>query len=97
MKDLDAIDEQRADPGTLDKAAVQSFLEEVGRADMEQFPGVGEGDDVRLQGPHMTGGGLVHEDRLVHLCVFRLQAGARGNGNTPRGRMIRASCRSRLH
>jgi len=54
---------------------VTRFLGEIREAEAETHPGVGLGTDVRLSGPRIVGGALVHDDRVVHLSAFRKQDG----------------------
>ena len=91
---LDAIDESRQQPKEHGQKVAESLLQAAGDSGIEQFPSVGEGDDLRLQGPGITGGGLLHNDRLIHLCVFRMPEQANGSGNT-NNRITRASNRRR--
>lgn len=60
--------------------AVAGFLLEIRQAKTEVRPGVGLGQDVRLTSSRIVGGGLVHEDRVVHLSAFRKQKGTSGAG-----------------
>jgi len=92
---LDAIEHGRRGHAhaVADAEAVASFLREVGKAKAESRPGVGLGEDVRLDGPKVLGGALVHEDRVVHLGAFRKQEG-NGFGSDPRGTV--AETRSRI-
>ena len=91
---LDAIDESRQQPKEPGQEAAKSLLQAAGEADIERFPAVGEGDDLRIQGQGITGGGLLHNDRLVHLCVFRIMGQRSGSGNSD-NRITRASNRRR--
>ena len=54
---------------------VAGFLQEIRDAGTEVHGGVGLGTDVRLSGPRIVGGALVHDDRVVHLSAFRKQDG----------------------
>lgn len=70
-------------PGRKRAAA---FLARVAEAEVETYPGVGLGTDVRLTGRHVVAGGLVHDDRLVHLAAFATSdASSHGNGGRGRG------------
>ena len=91
---LDAIDESRQQQKEPGQEAAKSLLQAAGEADIERFPAVGEGDDLRIQGQGITGGGLLHNDRLVHLCVFRIMGQRSGSGNSD-NRITRASNRRR--
>ena len=69
----------------------EALVEEIGKAKGTKHKALGLGTDVRWTG-RLNGGALLHEERLVHLCVFR--DGAEGNGGGSRmGRMVRASRR----
>ena len=87
---LDAID--AGEPAVAQEASEpRHFLEEAAQAGIERFAAVGEGEDLRLLGAHLTGGALLVQGRVVHLCAFRLNAGA-GFGSKPGGsRLARAS------
>lgn len=90
---LDAIDgemEEKEVPAEVAK----DFLQATSNATVEIFPAVGEGEDHRLQGNGLGGGGLVHQERVVHLCVFKLPDDS-GEELETRGRMLRASMRRR--
>ncbi len=91
---LDAIDAMQA--GSEGAATAtddpQVMLDDTAKAAVERFPAVGEGEDLRLHGERLTGGALVKEDRVIHLCAFRLQV--RGNAADHGGsRFARASQR----
>ena len=77
----------------------QALLREVEAARVTEHEALGLGTDLRFEGSGLNGGALVHEGRLMHLCVFRDEQGSRGNGddwNAWRiGRMARASRRRR--
>lgn len=88
---LDAIEGAPATAAPeLDVAA--AFLRAVGAAETRSFSAVGLGEDVRLQGGGVSGAALVADDRVVHLCAFRLAA---GGAPATRTAMSRASDRRR--
>lgn len=75
---LDALD--RADsahqkeektilPGPDD---VESFLRRVSTGKTKKYPAVGEGDDIRLASPGLTGAALAAHGRVVHLSAFAI-------------------------
>ncbi|MCF8003704.1 MAG: hypothetical protein K9L32_05770 [Chromatiaceae bacterium] len=68
---LDALDAANA-PMAPQPPAPQPWLERIATAEIERFAAVGEGEDWRLSGAGLAGGALVKDDRLVHLCAFRL-------------------------
>jgi len=91
---LDAIDTGEAAAAPEAPEEPRRFLEEAAQAGIERFAAVGEGEDLRLLGPHLTGGALLVQGLVVHLCAFRLNAGA---GTRALGtRITRASQRGRV-
>jgi hypothetical protein len=64
---------------------------------MEVHEAVGLGQDVRLSGGRLAGGALVHEEKVVHLCVFRMNGSDGGHASFDRSGspMARASWRGR--
>jgi hypothetical protein len=91
---LDAIDagDQESKAGMESPA---KLIDDVANATVEKFSAVGEGDDLRLQGEHLSGGALVVDERIVHLCVFRLREDNRTGSGERKGRIARASMRRR--
>ncbi len=89
---LDAIDVGKCDSSAVGTDAGK-LLEEVSRAAIERFPAVGEGEDLRLQGNAMTGGALVSDNKVIHLCAFRTTADNRGGKVHHSSRMACASSR----
>ena len=51
-------------------ADVDKFLKEVMAAEAEEFPAVGQGQDLRLTSQGVTGAALAADDRVVHLSAF---------------------------
>ena len=93
---LDAIDEAQQASAPPTTKSVESFLESVSNTEVDRFPAVGEGADLRLKGERLAGGGLLYEDRLIHLCVFKLPDDSDGkSGDSSNSRVIRASRRQR--
>ncbi len=82
---IDALESRHRDRESLDAAAASGFIERLAGARVESYPGVGLGTDVRLTGPGVAAGGLVHEERLVHLAGFLLPAGSQTGPDDDRG------------
>lgn len=55
------------------------FLSTLKKAAWERFPAIGLGEDVRINGNTIVGGGLVVDDRVIHLVAFP-GSGHRGRG-----------------
>ncbi len=75
---LDALDRARAvaapenTTAAPEEAAVKAFVEKVMQAEEKEFPAIGEGQDLRLTGPALTGAALAVEGRVVHLSAFEI-------------------------
>ena len=54
-----------------------SLLKDVMDCEVKLFDSVGKGMDARLDGSRVTGGGLIVDDRLLHLSAFRKQPASR--------------------
>ena len=91
---FDALDAKYAPANAPVTDKPQKILDHASNAIVERFPAVGEGEDLRLRGKHLSGGALVKDGRVVHLCVFRVPAGV-GNREKPGSRLVRASLRRR--
>jgi hypothetical protein len=88
---LDAIECLGAEQAPAPREAAANFLAQVRAAQGEPFPAVGLGEDLRLTGPALSGGALVLDGKVVHLCAFRnQQPSARSGGGS---RLVRASRR----
>ncbi len=73
-------------------AEVERRLRELVALSISEHPAVGLGRELRFESAQVTGGALLHDDRLVHLCAFWVEeAGSNGFG----GRMLSASHRAR--
>ncbi|MBK7729472.1 MAG: hypothetical protein IPJ33_13535 [Gammaproteobacteria bacterium] len=95
---LDAIDE-RSDKAVAGTGAdCQTLIEAIRRAERSHYRAVGLGEDVRLDSPEINGGSLIVDDRLVHLCAFRMgRAAGRDSAESGPTVLSRASRRRRLH
>ncbi|MGA2260034.1 MAG: DUF6569 family protein [Acidobacteriota bacterium] len=75
---LDALDRARSDSAETrsypipTKAKASAFLRKVTKAKEEEFPALGEGQDLRLTGPRLTGAALAVDGRVVHLSAFAM-------------------------
>lgn len=68
---LDAVEGRKSASSGVEPDP-RPIIAAVTAAEKSEHGAVGEGTDIRLTGDHLTGGGLVARDRLVHLCAFRL-------------------------
>jgi hypothetical protein len=73
---LDALDRARSDSAETraypipTEAMAAAFLRKVTEAKEEEFPALGEGQDLRLTGPSLTGAALAVDGHVVHLSAF---------------------------
>ncbi len=66
---LDALDDARSAPKDPEDK-LDPFLDHVAALEMQEYPALGLGKDVRMEGPGIAGAGLVLDDRYVHLSVL---------------------------
>jgi hypothetical protein len=71
---IDAIESTRADAPEAKPEAATQFLDRIAAAPLDCYAGVGLGTDMRFGTERVAGGGLVHEDRLIHLAAFGINA-----------------------
>ncbi len=81
-----------------EKGDVERFLADVAKADASKHDAAGLGIDLRLHGKGVTGGALLVDDRVVHLCAFRSKADSGRGGSIDHdellsGRMMRPDWR----
>jgi hypothetical protein len=74
----------------------RALLDAAAAATVESYPAVGLGTTVRLAAGGLTGGGLIHDDRLVHLAVFALEQESPEQQDDGRG-LASASARRRSY
>ena len=79
---LDAIDWADAPPAGLPDAP-QPWIDALAAAGIETFQALGEGEDWRLCQAGVTGGALVKDGRLIHLCAFRTAERSGPDGERP--------------
>jgi hypothetical protein len=93
---LDAIDAGDEPKTPLTRDNVDGFLHLIADAQMQQFPAIAEGEDIRLTVSGLTGGALIADARVVHLSAFQVDE-IRGEYTQapPTTAMSRPSLRSR--
>jgi hypothetical protein len=74
---LDAMERPGKAHPAPDAARVAEFIARAGTARPEVAKAVGEGEDVRLEGPGLVGEALVVDGRVVHLSALELAGAAR--------------------
>jgi hypothetical protein len=78
---IDALESAGSEVQAVETKKASRFLDRVAAAHIDSYRGVGLGEDVRLSAPLVAGGGLIYEDKLIHMAAFR----AAGPGRTGAG------------
>jgi muconolactone delta-isomerase len=89
---IDAIETVEAHRRNPSGVSADAFIQHLARAEVETYPAVGLGTEVRMSAPGVIAGGLVTEKRVVHLAAFA--AAAESNRSNAEGL---ARMRSRRH
>jgi hypothetical protein len=71
---IDAIQSVEAHRRNPSAVSADAFISRLLRAEVETYPAVGEGTEVRISAPGVIAGGLVAEGRVVHLAAFNAPA-----------------------
>lgn len=79
---LDALDS--ADGGPVEQQRAARLFGRTRGAHAQTFPSIALGEDVRIEGDGVTGGGLVYDETAVHITLFRVHgaSAAQGTGMT---------------
>jgi hypothetical protein len=67
---LDAIEGNACEQSPPSEKDARAFLDRIGTTDTQRYQALGEGEDLRLTGHGIAGGGLAAGGRLVHLAAF---------------------------
>ena len=66
---LDALDRLQEKPSRARRDPAR-FLATIAKTEAKAFPAIGLGEDVRLQGAHITGAALTVDEHVVHALAF---------------------------
>lgn len=67
---LDALEPRPEASGTPTQSRAEDFLAAVARAKQSDYPAVGLGRELRLEGEDVVGAALMHDGSVVHLAAF---------------------------
>lgn len=67
---LDALETVDQDRDRIGRNQATAFLRLARRAHEECYPGIGLGEELRVAGREIVGGGLVFEEKLLHMAAF---------------------------
>jgi hypothetical protein len=72
---LDALDwlEEGKEEKEVPPADVRRFLEGVQNAPQKTYPSLGLGENIRFQGPFVSGAALINDGSVLHLSAFQSQ------------------------
>ncbi len=65
---------------------IQGFLAELQKAQVDTFPALGEGSDLRLKGQTLIGSALIARQRVIHLSAFPQDSMEQTRPTAPRRR-----------
>ena len=95
---LDAIELKTKEPYQPKIADAEDLLRKSAAANITTHPGVGEGDNIRLQSEEVVGGALVLDNKVIHLSVFKNDDLSRSeNPHRDRGSRVRRASHRRSH
>jgi ARG/rhodanese/phosphatase superfamily protein len=67
-------------PVATSESAARLFLNELADSREAQYPSVGVGQDVRLEGRSAVGSALVYQDTVIHLASFHMEGQSQESG-----------------
>ncbi len=67
---IDALEGATGDRSHASRTQANAFLRKTWTAHEEHYPGIGLGEELRVAGRDVVGGGLVLEEKLLHLAAF---------------------------
>lgn len=67
---MDALLKGSNKTSETDKAVAQAFIDDISECEVNEYPSVGHGRDVRFEGRGMFGSALMYRGGLVHLAMF---------------------------
>ena len=95
---LDAIELKTKEPYQPKIEDAEDLLRKSAAANITTHPGVGEGDNIRLQSEEVVGGALVLDNKVIHLSVFKNDDLSRSeNPHRDRGSRVRRASHRRSH
>lgn len=95
---LDAIELNTIKPYQAKIEDAENLLKKSTSANISTYPGIGEGDNIRLQGEEVVGGALALDNKVIHLSVFKNDDLSKSeNHYGGRGSRVRRASHRRSH
>ena len=88
---IETIESHRCNPSSV---SAEGFIARLTGAETETYPAIGLGTEVRMTAPGVIAGGLVTDERVVHLAAFAAAAESNRRGADAEG-MARMRSRRR--
>ena len=67
---IDAMEIADKEAAAPHEREAQGFLNQIAETELERYPALGLGEDVRVSGTDLSGGGLVLDDQVIHFAAF---------------------------
>lgn len=67
---MEALEQKQAKAAKPKAVSIQPLLDSLAGAELNQYPSVGLGTDIRLLSPEYMSAGLIYEEQVLHLAVF---------------------------
>jgi len=81
---MDAMDWLKENEETsVPVASIRRFMEGINGASRKVFLSLGLGDNIRIEGPFVTGAALIYKETVLHLSVFSHDEKVEDNPKVP--------------
>ena len=77
---MEALEMKNAKPKRAKAVNIEAVLTSLQEAELNQYPSVGLGTDIRLHNKSYMAAGLIFEEQVLHLAAFRNPEPSRENG-----------------
>lgn len=96
---MEALEQKKARAAKLKPVSIAPLLDSLQGAELNQYPSVGLGTDVRLLSPEYMSAGLIYEEQILHLVVFPRDSHSaeKPNARTSSSNLAQPSRRRRAH
>jgi hypothetical protein len=71
----EVLNKDRAAALVPDRASLRHLLRKISKLDVDEYPAVGSGTELRFSSSGLNGSALVVKDRLLHMVLLRKSNG----------------------